>query len=75
MDLPLLRRHLAGRLDVWTAADGGLRPLLPSDDPEGAADTVLPLGCGQVWVRRSGIEPWEYDVLLMTGDDRLTSSS
>ena len=68
VDLPLLRRHLAGRLDVWAAADGGLRPLLPSDEPDGAADTVLPPGCGQVWLRPSGAEPWEYDVLLMTGD-------
>jgi hypothetical protein len=67
-DLPLLRRHLAGRLDVWTADDGTLRPLLPSDDPDGAADTVLPAGRGQVWVRPSGAEPWEYDILLMTGD-------
>ncbi len=67
-DLPLLRQHLAGRLDVWTADDGALRPLLPSDDLHGEADTVLPVGCGQVWVRPSGAEPWEYDILLMTGD-------
>ncbi len=29
---------------------------------------MLPVGCGQVWVRPSGAEPWEYDILLMTGD-------
>ena len=67
-DLPLLRRHLAGRLDVWTAADGASRPLVPSDDPDGAADMLLPAGCGQVWLRPSGAEPWEYDVLLAPGD-------
>lgn len=68
VDLPLLRRHLAGRLDVWTASDGSLCPLLPGDDPDGAADVVLPPDCGQVWVRAGGAEPWEYDVMLMTGD-------
>ncbi len=67
-DLPLLRRYLAGRFDVWTAADGALQPLLPDDDPDGAADTVLPAGCGQVWVRSGATEPWEYDILLMAGD-------
>lgn len=67
-DLPLLRRHLAGQLDVWTADDGALRPLLPGDDPDAEADTVLPAGCGQVWVRPSGAEPWEYDILLMPGN-------
>ena len=46
-DLPLLRRHLAGRLDVWTAVDGALRPLLPSDDPDGAARAVLPAAVGR----------------------------
>ncbi len=67
-DLPLLCRHLAGRLDVWTAVDGALRPLLPGDDPDGAAEAVLPAGCGQVWVRPGGAEPWEYDILLMPGN-------
>ncbi len=68
VDLPLLRRHLAGRLDVWAAFDGALRPLLPEDDPTGSADAVLPPGCGQVWLRPGGAAPWEYDVLLMPGD-------
>ncbi len=68
VDLPQLRGHLADRLDVWTASDGSLRPLLPGDDPDGSADAVLPPGCGQLWLRHSGAEPWEYDVLLMTGD-------
>lgn len=66
-ELALLRRHLAGHFDVWTAADGALRPLLPGDDPSGAADALLPAGCGQVWVRAAGHEPWEYDILLAPG--------
>ena len=66
-DLPLLRRHLAGRLDVWTAADGALRPLLPGDDPDAGPDDVLPRGCGQVWTRRAATQPWEYDILLAPG--------
>lgn len=68
VDLPLLRRHLASRLDLWTATDGALRPLLPGDATDAAADAVLPTGCGQLWARPSGAEPWEYDLLLMTGD-------
>ncbi|WP_207782743.1 hypothetical protein [Phytoactinopolyspora limicola] len=59
-ELPLLLAHLAGRMDVWTAADGALRPLLPDDD-------VLPDGCHQVWTRRSALDPWEYDILLAPG--------
>lgn len=68
-DLPLLRKHLAGRLDVWTAASGALCPLLPDDRPDAAAGEVLPPGCGQVWTRPSALQPWEYDVLLGPGSD------
>ena len=66
-DLPILRRHLAGRLDVWAAASGALSPLVPQESPTAAADDVLPAGCGQVWTRRSATEPWEYDILLSPG--------
>lgn len=66
-DLPLLRKHLAGRLDVWTAASGALCPLLPDEDLAGSADDVLPPGCGQVWTRRSATQPWELDILLAPG--------
>jgi hypothetical protein len=66
-DLPLLRRHLAGRFDLWAATDGALQPLLPGDDPDGAADAVLPAGCSQVWIRAGGSQPWEYEILLMAG--------
>jgi len=66
-DLPLLRKHLASRLDVWTAADGALRPLLPEDCPDGTPDEVLPPGCGQVWTRPAAMRPWEFDILLSPG--------
>lgn len=58
-DVPLLREHLAGHLDVWAADSGSLRPLV------GRADEPLPATCGNLWLRRSGAEPWEYDVILM----------
>lgn len=67
IDLPLLRRHFAGHLDLWTVDDGALCPLLPGDQPDAEPDSVLPDGCGQLWARPSGTRPWEYDVLLMTG--------
>lgn len=66
-ELPLMRKHLAGRLHVWTATRGALAPLLPGDDPDGSADDVLSAGCGQVWTRRSATDPWEYDLLLSPG--------
>lgn len=59
-DVAALHRHLSGRLDVWEADDGALRPMLNPDDP-------LPESCGGLWLRRSGAEPWEYDVILMDG--------
>lgn len=70
-ELPLLRAHLAGRLDVWTASSGALFPLLPDDDPDAAPDDILPTDCEQVWVRPSAFEPWEYDIQLAPGDSEL----
>ena len=43
-------------LDVWAAA-GSLTPLLR----EGPS---VPDDCGNLWLRPSGADPWEYDVLL-----------
>lgn len=61
-DVPMLRRHLEGRLDVWAADQGSLRPL--------TGDLHEPLSptCGNLWLRRSGAEPWEFDVILMSAD-------
>ena len=53
-----LRAYLAGRLDVWQADDGLLRPMVAARDT--ISDT-----CENLWLRRSGAEPWEYDVILM----------
>jgi hypothetical protein len=57
-DVGALRRHLDGRLDVWEADSGTLRPLLDGDDE--VTDE-----CENLWLRPSGAEPWEYDVILM----------
>lgn len=60
-ELPLLRAHVAGRYDLWAAFSGALKPV--SSDAPGE----LPDGCGQLWVRRSAADPWEYDILLGPG--------
>ena len=41
-DLAVLRKHLAGRFDVWAAGTTALRPLLPDDDPDDAAGSGAP---------------------------------
>lgn len=43
--------------DVWATA-GSLTPILNSQD------AAIPDGCGNLWLRASGADPWEYDVLL-----------
>ena len=60
-DLAMLRRYLFGRLDVWAADSGTLRPLV-SELERGISES-----CGNIWLRRSGADPWEYDVILMAG--------
>ncbi|MDF8265450.1 hypothetical protein [Luteipulveratus flavus] len=65
-DLPRLRRLVRGRYDVWTATRGALRPVLDLTP----AGEDLPEACGQVWLRPSWDQPWEYDVLLAPGDAR-----
>ncbi|MCW2738682.1 hypothetical protein [Nocardioides sp.] len=57
-DVAGLRRHLSGRLDVWQADDGSLRPMVEPEDT--LSDT-----CENLWLRASGADPWEYDVILM----------
>lgn len=60
-ELPLLRRHLAGRIDLWAADQETLRVLIPGD----VGDDQLPDSCENVWARSSGGDPWEYDIILM----------
>jgi hypothetical protein len=57
-DVAALRQHVSGRLDVWQADDGALRPMVDQETP-------LPETCGNLWLRPSGADPWEYDVILM----------
>ncbi|MGY1842669.1 hypothetical protein [Modestobacter sp. SYSU DS0875] len=50
-DVADLHRHLAGRLDVWAADSGALRPVLdPAEEP-------VPMSCGNLWLRSSGVAP------------------
>jgi hypothetical protein len=65
--LPLLRRHLTGRFDLWSASSGALKPVPPDDRPDASADDVLLPGSGQVWLRKSARDLWEFDVLLSPG--------
>ena len=53
-----LREHLSGRLDVWQADDGILCPMVTQADQ--VSET-----CENLWLRPSGADPWEYDVILM----------
>lgn len=65
-ELALLRRHLAGKIDLWAADQETLRILLPDDIDH----DVLAESCENVWARSGGAEPWQYDIILMgvTGD-------
>ncbi|WP_230208322.1 nucleotidyltransferase domain-containing protein [Microlunatus sp. Gsoil 973] len=49
-ELPSLRRHLAGRIDLWAADQETLRLLLPED----AENDQLPTTCENVWARAAG---------------------
>lgn len=66
-ELPLLRRHLAGRMHLWSASSGALKPLRPEDQPDGSPDDILPEGTHQLWTRRNADHEWEYDMLLSPG--------
>lgn len=53
--------HVGAELDVWAAA-GSLTPIL-TGQAGGLAEH-----CQNLWLRPSGAEPWEYDVLLEHAD-------
>jgi hypothetical protein len=57
-DVAALHEYVAGRLDVWQADTGDLRPMVHPTDPLSAT-------CGNLWLRPGGADPWEYDVVLM----------
>lgn len=68
-ELSLLRSHVAGQVDLWTADQDTLRVLIPED--AGHDDHRLSDSCENVWARKSGGDPWEYDIILMnTVDER-----
>lgn len=60
-DVAALHAHLTGRFDLWQADNGTLRPMVQPDEE-------LPDSCGNLWLRPSGADPWEYDVILMSSD-------
>jgi hypothetical protein len=62
-DVAALRRHVAGRFDLWAAGSGALRPI---DD----ARPGVPGWAGQLWVREHATAPWLLDVLLNPGGSR-----
>jgi Aminoglycoside-2''-adenylyltransferase len=62
-DVAALRRHAAGRFDLWAAGSGALRPL---DD----ARPGVPRWAGQLWMREQATAPWLLDVLLNPGGPR-----
>lgn len=66
-EFPHLRRHLADRMEIWTATRGELAPLAADGDVDRSAAEILPEGCGQVWARRRALGQWEYDILLCPG--------
>jgi len=56
-DLPALVELVAGRYDVWSVANGALRPIT-EDWPEPHPDA------GQVWLREHAGAPWILDCLI-----------
>ncbi|WP_084531727.1 nucleotidyltransferase domain-containing protein [Nocardia miyunensis] len=56
-DLPELQRAVTGRLHVWSASSGALRPV--NDQYPDLLDDAV-----QVWLREEATAPWLLDVLL-----------
>lgn len=56
-DLPALQHAVTGRLHMWSATSGALRPV-NTEHPD-----LLP-GSDQVWLRENASAPWLLDVLL-----------
>jgi hypothetical protein len=62
-DLEKLRELFRGRLDLWAAGSGTIRPL---DDGRPRA----PSWSGQIWLREDALAPWLLDVQLNPGGPR-----
>lgn len=63
-DVPALFAHLSPGWHLWSQAGGTMRPL-SADRPEADARD------GQVWVRRSALDPWVVDIVLTPDRDGL----
>lgn len=64
-ELRLVRQQLADKQDLWALTPtGAIAPLLPEDNPDGDADEVLPEGTRDLWTRKNGRQPWEFDIGL-----------
>lgn len=61
-DVEALRRHLRGRLHVWSNDGGTLRPLTDRDPEPLARES-------QLWLRRDATSPWLLDVPLTPDAD------
>ena len=59
-DVEELRQHFRGRLDLWAAGSGTLRPL---DDRRPRP----PAWSGQIWLREHALAPWLLDIQLNPG--------
>ncbi|HVE91333.1 MAG TPA: hypothetical protein VNE62_03385 [Actinomycetota bacterium] len=55
-DLAAVLKHLLPEFCVWSNLSGTIRPL---QGPEGLLE-----GCRQIWVRKDGMSPWLFDLLL-----------
>lgn len=62
-DVEKLREHFRGRLDLWAAGSGTIRPL---DDRQPRP----PSWSGQIWLREHALAPWLLDLQLNPGGPR-----
>lgn len=56
-DVPALRSALEGRLHLWSAGSGALRPI-SDNHPEPPEES------DQIWLRAHALAPWRVDVVL-----------
>lgn len=61
-DLEDFIEFVSPHLDVWAAA-GSLTPIFPG------RRTQIPSQCSNLWLRTSGADPWQYDVMLENVQD------
>ncbi len=63
-DVPALRRHVGDSWQLWSIADGAIRPLIDRwPDPQHPES--------QIWARRDPRSPWVFDLPLTPDHDGL----